>query len=670
MSEQEYLNTLKSLYDSDRELADAFLAEYRKDSLADKGTLLTKAKASLGRYEGVQGLATAKNVFPLTTAFGKSDTEVASLLNTRSPSNWTRLPAGELKDAAIRGGYVKPLTKYATEKQKQEQRDNFGKFLGILAKESTDLERRNVVKDYERTQFLKEPVGWTRKLINDILFRTYSKRAKEQALLGEGASDRWGRDLDMGDVSTLGTDMLANAAYGAGAGGLSSYVARRGLMGPAAGLRTARNLFGSDVAAGVAGGTADVLNRAINTREGVMPYEFATEPAAGGIANALMAPGMLRSATSQALSFLRGGKTGGFSRRGAMQKTAEWVANRTGWDEAELARLFSELGASPDYATAPLSAETRKKIEKMREIWDDGLVESPGKTYSLFDELQLEYENHVTPAISGWNNKGEAVSTKEILPSTEEFVGSLDKRIAELKGEYANAAGREEAPALKRKIEYFENARDMFGSGLLHPDEVLYRGEPNKFVLENRPTFGAGSATPAELMDPHTPRDLNIMREFVMNANQGLPVNVIDHPMADELMRLSTKYPEFGRYMQNMETRKLKEEAPSMWTVSKDWIYGDRVKKGNSMSEAVLSGVAKPAVVVKSKNFFDRPDESLEAVQKQVEELKARKPEATDAALNWKFNPRLEQSQQLTAEERNLLNRYKALQLNEAMNGL
>lgn len=674
MNKQAYLEKLKELAKQDPSLAlfNAFANEYHKDSLATEEQLLARAKAYLGTHEGLEAVATGKNVSPLTQAFDVSEEGLRRVIDPKSSSNWMNMSSSALLKAGIKGGYIRDIPVKASPLAKEKQREEFGKFLGMLAKESNDQAHRNAVAEYENTKFTKDPIGWAQKGINDILFRTYSKRAMEQALNGEGAAS-WG-DMSAQDRATLGTDILANTAYGAGGAGLSSAIAKRGIMGPYAGLRTAANLYGSDLAAGALGGTADVLNRSLNTRAGVMPYEYLTEPVAGGVANAVMTPGMLRSATSQALSFLGGGRTGDVSRRGAMQKVAEWVANRTGWDEAELARKFKELGGTPDYATAPLSSGTRQKIAKMKEIWDDGMTDSPGQFSSLFDELQYEYERNVTPAISGWNKKGEAVSTKDILPTTEEFIGALDNKIAELKGEYAVAAGHEEAPALKRKIDYFENARDMFGTGLMNPHEVLYKTEPAEFVFNNRPTYGAGSGKPVEFKDPHTSRDLNIMKDFVYNANTGLPVNVIDHPMADEIMRLSTEYPEFGRYVQNMSTKKLKEEGPSLWSVTKDWTYGDRIKKGVSrkdvsLSEAALSGIVKPVAVVEGKEYFNRPDDSFEAVQRQYEELKSRKPVAAEAALNWKYDPKLDEKDQLNSEERNLVNKYRKMMQEEAMNG-
>lgn len=709
MNSEEYIKTLKELEEQDRsgKLADAFAREYHGDSLASKEQLLARAQASLGSHEGLEAVATGTNVSPLAQAFNITDKGMRRLIDLNSSSNWMNMSSSELLKAGIKGGYIREIPKDAPEWKKLEQRKQFGDFLGMLAQETNDQSHRNAVAEYENTKFTKDPFGYAQKMLNDFLFRTYSKRAKEQALLGQGYSGPSSFPtlsvlrLPSGDMATLGTDIAANTMYGAGAAGISNALAGNA-------LRSGATLMGSDAAAGVLGGAADVLNRSFNTREGVMPYEYVTEPVVGGISNALMTPGMLRQGVSQGLSFLRGGRVGDVSRRGAMAKAADWVASKTGWDEAELARTFKELGGMPDYSSAPLSDATRKKIKKMEEIWNDGLTDSYGQNFSLFDELQLLYEQDRRLHLKR-NANGELVDGVEVNPSTTQFVKTLDDHIAMLNGELETAAGKEEAPQLKRKIEYFENARDMFGSGLLNPEKALYKAQPEKYEFMNTPSFGAGSGKPVELRDAHTERDLNIMKEYVDAAKRGEAVNVINSPMADELLRLSLKYPEFGKYMENMRIVKTPDVIPTFWGEGQnrlglpyDITFGDAVMYGGtrgrgmvpsrglmeaafdpkvagwggaarnagaSLSEAALAGIAKPAVVIAGKERFNRPDESFEAIQMKYEELKKRKPEAADAALNWKYDPSLARDKQLTAEERNLVNRYRAMIQEEAMNG-
>lgn len=693
MSEKEYLDNINAMYDKDRDLAEAFRNEYKNDPQADKNTLMARANAALGRHEGLQGVATGKNAFPLMQAFGLSDAGMRDLVDMRSPSNWTKMSTKALMDAAVKGGYVKSLPKDATEEEKQEQRNNFGNFLNVLATESADQERRNVVKDYENTKFTNDPVGWSQKVINDFLFRTYSKRAIEQALNGQGATG-WG-DMSWADRGTLVTDAGVDVAMGAGAATLGRAVAGNA-------LRSGRNIVGSDIAAGLVGGSADVANRALNTEEGVRPYEYVTEPAAAAATNALFTPGALMQGINSGMAIMRGGRVGDVSRRTTMTRAADWLANKTGWDEAGLASLFKEMGSNGNFSNSPMSAATRKKVEKMKEIWDDGLSDSPGETYSLYDELQQLYESTGRQPVLVETGEGlEARFVPEELdlaPTGKMFLNALDDKIADLKGALKNTAGAEDAPALRRRIEYFENARDMFGNGLMDPEDALHRvDKPSPFEFSRKPSFVPGSGAEFVLRDATTERDLRIMKEYVAKAKERKIVDA-NGPMADVLSGLAEKYPEFGRFVDNMRTVRNGTGLASYASGPEFGIaYGNRYAYGSRFApsgdvlrgafsprngamnmagnvgttgaEAVLTGLVKPAATFTGMERFNRPDNSYEAVSGRIERLRAEKPEATEAAINWKYDPRLPQEKQLNEKERNLVNQYRAMLLNEAMNG-
>lgn len=698
MNEQAYLEKLKELYKQDpsTKLGNAFANEYHKDSLATEEQLLARAKASLGSHEGLEAMSTGKNVSPLTQAFGVSEEGLRRVIDPNSSSNWMNMSSAALLKAGIDGGYIRDIPKNPSTQQREQQRKEFGNFLNMLSKESTDQGRRNAVAEYENIQFSKDPIGWAQKGINDILFRTYSKRALEQALNGEGASS-WG-DMSAQDRATLGTDILANAAYGAGAAGLSRAVAGNG-------LRTAGMLYGSDAAAGVLGGAADVMNRSLNTRAGVMPYEYVTEPAVGGISNALMSPGAVRSMISGGLNFMRGGRVGDLSRRNAMQRAGEWVASKTGWDEAELARTFLENGVSPNQAGKWWSADTKKKVKEMKDIWDDGLTDSPGETYSLFDELQALYEQLKGVPEELGAELEDGMTYTDVQPSAQMFDTYLKRHIDELKGTLENSAGAEEAPALKRRIKYMENARDLFANGLMDPHAALDQTHPHRMGFDFREPFAPGKARGEEfkVRPADQIRDMELMQDYVNNAVHGDALDV-DEALADRLAALREAYPAFDRYVSGIRTVRLPGyESKTGYYRGGDVTYGNTVsyegtpgnrafvptrevinaafnpkvagvkgaagQAGSTLSDAVLTGIARPVVTVQGKQRFEHEDDSFKAVQRKYEEIKSRKPVAADAALNWKYDPNLDEKDQLTSEERNLVNKYRAMMQEEAMNG-
>ena len=698
MNEKAYLEKLEKL-DPSTKLGNAFANEYHKDSLATEEQLLARAKASLGSHEGLEAIATGKNASPLTQAFGISEEGVRRLIDPNSSSNWMNMSSSELLKAGINGGYIRDIPKDPSSTEREEQREQFGRFLKMLERESADQGRRNAVAEYEDMQFTKDPIGWAQKGINDMLFRTYSKRALEQALKGEGASHRWGLDLSAGDISTLGTDILANAAYGAGAAGLSRAVAGNG-------LRTARALYGSDAAAGVLGGAADVMNRSLNTRAGVMPYEYVTEPAVGGISNALMSPGAVRSMISGGLNFMRGGHVGDVSTRNAMQRAGEWVASKTGWDEAELARTFRDNGIAPDPSNKWWSSDAKKKVQEMKEIWDDGLTNSPGETHSLFDELQYMYEQLQRVPEEFGAELEEGMTYQDVQPSMQQFDTILKNYIGRLKGKLANSAGAEEAPEIKRQIKYFENARDIFANGLMNPHDALTQMHPYKMGTDfMREPFTAGKprADEFKVRPADEIRDMELMEDYVNNAMHGDALEV-DDELADRLAALREAYPAFDRYVSGLRTVHVPGYESKMGhyrsgdvtygnTVSYEGTPGNRAfvptlevinaafnpkvagvkgaagQLGSTVSDAVLTGIARPVVTVQSKKRFEHEDDSFEAVQRQYEELKSRKPVAAEAALNWKYDPRLDEKDQLNSEERNLVNKYRKMMQEEAMNG-
>ena len=282
-----------------------------------------------------------------------------------------------------------------------------------------------------------------------------------------------------------------------------------------------------------------------------------------------------------------------------------------------------------------MSPATRDKIYKMKEIWDDGLHDSPGETYSLYDELQQLYETSGRKPITVETKEGGLQTTffsPEDLgekPDMGKFMNDLDAHIADMKGALENSAGAEEAPALKRRIKYFENARDMFANGLMEPGEALHMVDrPSPFKFDRKPEFKAGGKGGAQfvLKEATTDRDVKLMREFVQKVKSGKIVDA-EGTMADELARLKDKYPEFGRFVDNLNTVNLGHTAGTIYD-NGTHTFGNQVSTGKFFptrdilsgmweeparnaarigTEAVLTGAVKPA-----KNLKEMADYKIE----------------------------------------------------------
>lgn len=632
MTEQEFKENAGKLLNSDPELYGAVLSEYSADPYASWDVISARAGASLGRTDGRLAVYSGRSGSPLTEAFRVGSEDMLKIVDPDSPVSWLRMPASELQKAARQGGYVKDLPADATEEERMEQRRNFDRFLKVLSAETDARARRKILAGYENVKFTEAPVEWAKKQVNDILFRTFSKRAKEQALRGEGPTG-FG-DMGSDDWGTLGLDIMANSLYGAGAGGIAKGVAANG-------LRTGASLVGSDFAAGVLGGLTDAYNRAANTRAGIRPYEWVTEPVAGGMANALMAPGLLRQGAAGIMGFMGAGKVGNMSRRGALKKSAETISAETGWPEANLASRLDELASAPKYGDAPMTPETAARVREMGEIWNDGLSLAPGEEQTLFDGLQALYES------SFKNGKP---------PSNIEFADRVAGKVSDLEASMANA-GASEAKSLKREIDFYRNAETMLDNGILDAEEMLREVGPQRFTPAEPAAAKAGQVF--ELKGPAY-RDEMVMREYAGNAQAGRPVP----ERTGEIDKLSRKYPEFGSYVDYVEGRSF-PRGESTVKYDASFLPPARMSNGE-FARNVLGGLeyaAKPAVTVAAMSRYMKEDDSYDAVKAEVDRLMKEKPEATAAALSWAFDPRLPADAQLTPDELKRINRFLDLEM-------
>lgn len=711
MTKEEYIEELKGI--KDPKLREEFAKQYHADSLADKKVLLAKAQASLGMYEGLKAVKDATTVSPLTYAFNESESGLRNLVDPNSPSNWTNMSTDALLKAAIAGGYVKDIPEFAPEWKKQEKREQFGKFLDMLGREMNDQGRRNAVREYENAKWY-DP----RKLLNSTLFHTYEKRAKEQALKGEGAAS-YG-DLDAGDIGTISADALSSALMGAGASGISKSIADRGIRGYA-GLKTGANIAGSDFGAGALAGLGSTWNRYLNTDEGAGIYEFATEPLLTGALNVVATPAAARQGIRGAGNMLglNGARINNVGVRKAMALGND-IADAK-YAEARLATALQEAedNARRTYTNSPATKETQDKVKKMFDVLNDGMSDTPGKSYSLYDELQAIYENSVDDKLM--NELMLREGAEGLVPSNGRFRMALDKKIKDLEYDVANVADANagEQSRMKqeaqRTLDYFKNFRDLMDNGLIDPESYLYSARPeiqhaplpNNLLQETKdvPYFELGKHVPEY--------DLETMKDYIRNSNAGLNVSY-DNGLSERIRGLMEKYPEFGAYVRQQQTvpgmslsswkslgreivdgkdrygfdmvnmapveigRRVYGSKPVLESVSgafivpppaPAWTTKDILSAAGYGAREVAGDVVKPGLVQTRVAKYDKPDNSLEALEAKVEKIRKAKPEALAAAISWKYDPHLEESKQLTAEERNVVNQWRDKKLDAAMNG-
>lgn len=704
MTYEELDDLYVELRDKDYDLAKEVQKEYKKDPSAPKRTIVSKAKASLGRHEGLEAVKDATVVSPIVDAFGKSEAGMRDLVDPNSPSNWMNMSSQALLDAAVAGGYTKKNADWLPEWKKQENRENFGKFLNMLGRESYDQGRRNAVREYENSK-LYDP----QKLLNSTLLHTYEKRAKEQALKGQGATTY--SQMDAGDIGATTGDILAASLMGAGAGGISKSLADRGIRSYA-GLKTGANIAGSDFGAGALGGLGSTWNRFANTDEGARTYEFVTEPLLTGALNVIATPAMARKGlryVGQTLD-VGGANVNNVGIRKLMSASNE-LANRK-YAEAALAGFLEkeEANTARTLKNSPVEPETQEAVNKMFDVLNDGVQDYAGKTYSPYDELQNLYETSATD-LKLMHETGPFNEMTDFAPADARFRMALDNKIKDLEGQLANEAGAEAAPQLKRSIDYFKNFRNLMDNDLIDARDYLYMQKPMKVeapVSEYVMTDKTKDVPFFELNKRVPQTDLDIMKDYITNANAGYNVSY-DDGLATKIRQLMKKYPDFGDYVLSQNTvpgynmsfwnslgrdavepsytatlellnevpagmgRKVygaKPEVPKSWNIGKSpWTARDVLGAAGYEAQNVAGDIVKPVLVQTRLAKYDKPDNSLEALEEKVEKLRKEKPEALEAAINWKYDPNLEESKQLTAEQRNLVNQWRAKKLDEAMNG-
>lgn len=659
MNDREFVEYLRPLVKKDPELAHALDSEYTADPGASIEQLKARAEYSLGRASGRIAMADGQNVSGLANAFGVSEATLRRVLDPNSKENWMTMPSSEIKKAAVRAGYMKELPNNATDAQKAENRQGLSDFLKFLSAETTSQGRRNAVNEYENVRFSEHPVDWTQKQINDLLFRTTSQRMKEQALRGNGPSGL--TQMGLGDIGALGGDIGVNAMYGAGAAGVGRALASRAPMG----IRSTRDILLAPAVAGGLGGTFDAVNRGVNTENGARWYEYPSEAVLGALSNVIAEPRMIRGAIRGATGVLRGAKVGGHSGREALGKGQQFADNLTGTTEAQLREIIEDL-KTPNPANSPMSSETRKKIDKMGEILDDGMTRAPKEDASLFDQAQALYER----GAYGFDGNARPPEMRDV-----QFGVRLDHKIAELEGALKNNAGAADAPAMQRELNYWKNLKDMRANGLIDYDKYFFEKNPEPFTIDLNPKEG----NPVfEIMDAGVESDRRDIASILGQWKMGRPLDDISHGHIISNARFSdllARYPELSQYLASQRkvatdgsfTKYDREFVPDfeMWKAN----FTQPKVAGQTATEAALMGVAKPGATGVVMERYDRPEDSETTITRDFEKLMAEKPEATRAALDWKFDPRLDANRQLDEFERGIVNKYRAMLTEKALQG-
>ena len=665
MNDREFAEYIRPLVKKDPELAHALDSEYTADPKAPIDQLKARAEYSLGRASGRIAMADGKNVSGLADAFNVSEAMLRRIIDPNSKENWMTMPSSEIRKAAVRAGYMKELPNNATDAQKAENREGLNTFLKLLSAESVSQGRRNAVNEYENVKFSEHPIDWARKGINDLFFRTTSQRMKEQALRGQGPSG-WGQ-MGLNDWGALGGDIGVNAMYGAGAAGMGRALASRAPMG----IRSARDILMAPAIAGALGGAGDALNRDINTENGARWYEYPSEAVIGAMSNVVAEPRVIRGAVRGASSVLRGSKVGGHSGREAIGKGQQFADELTGQTEAQLREIIDDL-QTPNPTNRPVSDGTRKKIEKMGEILDDGMYLAPKEEASLFDQAQALFEK------GAYDIDGNPRPAKLRDAS---FTANIDETIANLEGSLKENAGASDVPALKRQLDYWKNLKEMRANGLIDYDKYFFEKNPEQFTFANTPKEGMPEFT---LRDVGSESDRRDIANILYLWKNGSPIEEIKTLAIDpkRYSDLLARYPELSKYLasQRKASVPMVSGLGDRFDVKYDSKFVPDIEmwKANftqprvarqTATEAALMGVAKPAATGVVMERYDRPEDSESSITREFEQLMARKPGATSAALNWKFDPSLDANDQLDEYERGIVNKYRAMLTEKALSG-
>ena len=597
---------------------------------------------------------------PLTEAFGVGADKIGALLNPRSQYYWGNMPAKELLKVATNAGYVKDLPGDASESDKQQNREDFGKFLNYLAKSSTEFERRNVVRDYDKeTAFTKNPSAWAAKM----LFTPTVERAKEQALKGQGPSTLG--QMDARDLGTLGTDIMANAAFGAG-GSLAS----QKLTG--LGLRSFLQHYGSVAGAGALGGLGKAAAKDIGTDEGSQWYEYLTEPALGAVTNALgseIALKLLGNKLSQATHGIK-----------SMRPATKKIENALSDTEMKAKDYMDELLKNSRMNTdnGYIRPEDAKRIVQDMRLADEGLGIEPnvpnGETGRFVDEL-LAIDKEASARTDPGSYFVEAGKM-------------LDNAIAVAK----NSAAETGLPYYANKANYLEAIARLFRNGIKKENPQEYLSNVRKYLAARENAASKAQdflklekdASFLKQLDQEGMSYENVLRNngyklTPSTADEG-PIIYSDINRLGEFVELNKLIPKNSNKwygltsrdirpgLKSQEARDLLENHPPV----KEYIESLPQTKSEAALRSAGVGaydVIRAGLGDQAIKDRDKEDASPKTVERKFNELLKRKPKTVEKVMNWQTDMYEEPSMQLTPEERQLIDQWRVIQMRRNLLG-
>ena len=600
---------------------------------------------------------------PLTELFGVSADKVGAVLNPRSELYWGNMDSKQLLDMAKDAGYVRDLPGDATESEKQKERENFGKLLNYLSKASTDYERRNVVREYDNPQFLDNPIDYLQQKANSFLFSPTEQRMKELALKGEGPTGF--SDMNVRDIGTLGTDIMANAAFGAG----GSLIGRK-LAGNA--LRNYLQHYGSVAGAGALGGLAKAYAKDIGTEEGSKWYEYPSEATIGALTNAIGSEILLK-----AIGQRMGQATQNVKSVKGLSKRVENLAKSQEQEAAEyLDNLQDQLHF--DKYSGYIRPEDAERIVKDMSIVDDGLSNAynvpSGEASKYYDDLVRMIRDSGDDVESFYKTLDNAIESARSLGKD----GGANAAYYNGKADYLDAARRLMQNGVVPRGEFYEPkqllpevVKNATGDNYMRRQGDIWTQAPQSLTESQKSEIADRSyadilRTNGYTLEPRTANEGPIIYSDANKRSDYLALAKLAEGVQNKWTRPTAKQFEHG--LESQRTRDLLERNP----VVKNWYESMPASQKEAMLQdagAGAFGVIRAAMGDAAIKAADKPETDPKSVERRIEKIKKEKPSTFEKVMNWQTDMYEPADKQLTPEERQTIDQWRVIQMRRNLLG-